>query len=81
MPRSELHSDGLTEVPHYEPGTGTRPEYNMAHLSMFSNRSSMREVQVGQARRRLYESGKRLGVKRMRGGKGRKLEDLIREQD
>ena len=81
MPRSELHSDGLTEVPHLEPGTGSRPEYNMAHLSMFSNRSSVWAVQDGQARRRLHESQKRLRVKKTREGKGRKWEDFMRDGD
>lgn len=40
----------------------------------------MREVQDGQARR-LYESRKRLGSKRMRGGKERNLVELMSDRD
>lgn len=73
MPRSALHSDGLTEAHDIGHDTvlGSR-DYTP------SQREMLREEHEAMARMRLLESRRRLGVRRTKHGRGSKLEDLMR---
>lgn len=81
MPRSALHSDGLTESPSLDTGPVDANAGNAVLGSgnySEAQREMFREEYEARAKMRLLESRRRLGVRRRKWGRGSKLEDLMR---